>query len=383
MIPADPQVRGSSGEVRAGILRAHLEEDAGKNLHEGSATGTLVDLNRAGLPLLEIVGEPDLRSPQEASDYLKALHRLVTFLGICDGNLEEGSFRCDANVSVRKKGAETLGTRVEVKNLNSFNFVKRALAHEADRQTTVLEAGGTVEPETRGWDADQDATRPQRGKEAALDYRYFPEPDLPALEVTRDEIEAARAGLPELPRDRQQRWKDAHGLSDYEAGMLAQDPAFADYFERLAAACGKGKSAANWMLGEVSRILNLRGQSIGALGVAPEALAELIVLVDQGAVSQNSAKEQVLPELLAGSASAREVVDRLGLGVERDRSNLTTLLNAAIAANPEAFAQLRDGKDSLRGYFVGQVRKASGGTADPQAVQDILADLLASARGER
>ena len=379
-IAGDPAVRGGAGEVRPGILRAHLEEDAGKNLHEGSATGTLVDLNRAGVPLLEIVGDPDLRSPQEASDYLKTLHRLVTFLGICDGNMEEGSFRCDANISVRPAGSATLGTRVEVKNLNSFNFVKRALAHEAGRQAALLEAGGSVEAETRGWDADLDETRSQRGKEAAMDYRYFPEPDLPPLEVTAGEIETVRAGLPELPAARQLRWMDSHGLTAYEAMMLAQSPAFADYFERLAAACGQGKAAANWMLGELSRALNAQGGSIESLGLAPEKLAELILRVEEGAISLNSAKEVVLPELLSGARSAQEVIDRHGLRVVTDRGELEALLRAAIEANPSAFAQLRDGKDSLMGYFVGQVRKASGGRADPQTVQAILVDLLDSAR---
>ena len=379
-IPGDPTVRRVEGWIAAGILRAHLEEDAGKNLHEGSATGTLVDLNRAGVPLLEVVGEPDLRSPQEAADFLKTLHRLVTFLGICDGNLEEGSFRCDANLSVRLKGTETLGTRVEIKNLNSFNFVKRALAYEADRQVAVLEGGGSLEPETRGWDAELGETRAQRSKEAALDYRYFPEPDLPPLGVGAEEIAAAAAALPELPDAVQERWKTAYGLSDYEAAMLAQSPAFAAFFESLAGLTGKGKAAANWMLGEVSRILNLRGIAIDELGLVPAALAELLQLVEDGSLNLNSAKETVLPALLAGAPSARAVMDRLGLGAVRDRGDLEALLRAAIAANPEAFAQLQGGKDSLRGHFVGQVRRASGGKADPQAVQAILGELLESAR---
>lgn len=376
--PGDPAVRGTDGDVRAGILRAHLEEDAGKNLH--GADATLVDLNRAGVPLLEVVGEPDLRSPQEASDYLKTLHRLVTFLGICDGNLEDGSFRCDANVSVRHPGA-ALGTRVEVKNLNSFNFVKRALAYEVDRQISRLESGQRVEAETRGWDADSGETRPQRGKEAALDYRAFPEPDLPPLTVTAAEIEAVRAVLPELPWARQLRWRNSFNLSAYEAGMLAQSPAFADYFERLAAASGLGKAAANWMLGELSRILNTRGVPIEALGLAPDSLAELLKLVEAGTINLHDAKETVLPELLAGAASPAAVVDRMGLGVLRDTARLEALVRSAIDAQPDAFSQLLAGKDSLRGFFVGQVRKASGGKADPAMVQAILESLLETARG--
>lgn len=378
-IPGDPAVRGAEGAFRAGILRAHLEEDAGKNLHEPGAT--LVDLNRAGVPLLEVVGEPDLRSPQEASDYLKTLHRLVTFLGICDGNLEDGSFRCDANVSVRRPGA-ALGTRVEIKNLNSFNFVKRALAFEAERQVALLEAGQEVGAETRGWDADRGETRPQRGKEGAVDYRYFPEPDLPPLTLAPAEIEAVRAGLPELPRDRQQRWQTTFGLSAYEAGMLAQSPSFADYFERLASTSGLGKASANWMLGELSRILNARGGAIETLGLAPEVLAGLLQLVDDGSINLNDAKESVLPELLAGAPSAAAVVERLGLGVLRDEAGLANLVRAAIAAHPDAYAQLLGGKDALRGFFVGQVRKASGGKADPEMVQAILGSLLETARGQ-
>ncbi len=378
-VPGDPEVRGAEGEIRARIQRAHLEEDAGKNLHETGAT--LVDLNRAGVPLLEVVGEPDLRSPQEASDYLKALHRLVTFLGICDGNLEEGSFRCDANVSLRRVG-EGFGTRVEIKNLNSFNFVKRALAWEAGRQAALLQSGRPVEAETRGWDADRGETRPQRSKEAALDYRTFPEPDLPPLDIAPEEIEAVRAGLPELPWTRQQRWRTAFGLSAYEAGMLAQGPAFAAYFERLAACSGLGKASANWMLGEVSRLLNLQGGSIERFGLAPETLAELLQLVEAGVVNLNDAKEAVLPELLAGAGPAKAVVDRLGLGVLRDAAGLEALVREAVAAHPDAFAQLRAGKESLRGFFVGLVRKASGGKADPAMVQAILGQLLAAPQSQ-
>ena len=264
-IPGDPQVRGGAGTVLAGIERAHLEEDAGKSNHD-LGDNTYVDLNRAGVPLLEIVGAPDLRSGQEAYDYLKALHRLVTFLGICDGNLEEGSFRCDANVSVREPGGP-LGTRVEVKNINSFRFVKLALDHELERQAALLARGETFEQETRGWDAERGVTRSQRSKEAAQDYRYFPEPDLPALVISREEVETVRRSLPELPEARFQRFLDQYGVSAYEAGLLLQSPAFADCFEAVARA-GQPGPAANWMLGEVSRALNERG-GLRAPGPAP------------------------------------------------------------------------------------------------------------------
>ena len=266
-IAGDPEVRGSSAPVRIRIERAHLEEDAGKSNHDLSDKATYVDLNRAGVPLLEIVGGPDLRSSNEAYDYLKALHRLVMFLGICDGNMEEGSFRCDANVSVRRVGDKTLGTRMEIKNLNSFRNVKLAIEHEASRHIAMLEKGQAFTQETRGWDADKGETKAQRTKEAAMDYRFFPEPDLPALMITEAEIEQVKRSQPELPEARRARFVGDYGLTDYEAGMLLQSRGFADYFEGVAKA-SSGKQTANWMLGEVSRALNDTGTAIETLGLA-------------------------------------------------------------------------------------------------------------------
>jgi len=375
-IPGDPQVRGGSGMIEAGIERAHLEEDAGKSSHDLGERSSYVDLNRAGVPLLEIVGAPDLRSGQEAYDYLKAVHRLVTFLGICDGNLEEGSMRCDANVSVRRHG-EAMGTRVEVKNINSFRFVRMALDYEIGRQTGMVLRGESFGQETRGWDAEKGETRSQRSKEAAMDYRYFPEPDLPALVISREEVEAVRAGLPELPEARFERFTAQYGVSDYEAGLLLQSPAFAEFFEAAAAACNP-RQAANWMLGEVSRSLNGRGQGIEALALRPGQLAELVRMVESGAINLNTAKEVVYPLLLEGAGAPAEIVRERGLGQVSDRGAIEAMALAVLAANPGQLAQYRGGKESLKGFFVGQVMKAGKGKMNPMLVNEVLEQILAS-----
>ncbi len=376
-IPGDPLVRGAEGPVRIRLERAHLEEDAGKSSHDWSTTASFVDLNRAGVPLVEIVGAPDLRSPQEASDWLKALHRLVVFLGICDGNLEEGSFRCDANVSLRPVGATAFGTRVEVKNLNSFRFVKQALAFEIVRQGDLLARGESVAQETRGWDAAAGETRAQRTKEAAMDYRYFPEPDLPPLEVDPAEVAAVRATLPELPEARIQRYRSAYGLAEDEARALLQSPAFADYFDTVARASGEGRQAANWMLGEVSRVLNERGVGIENLGLAPEALAELIHLVAQGTINLGTARETVLPALLAGEGSAAEIVARKGLAQVADAGAIAEQVRTVVSAHPDVVAQIHAGRANLKGFLVGQVLKAGGGRLDPRRVNEALDEVLA------
>ena len=375
-LEGDPEVRGGAGVIRAGIERAHLEEDAGKSNHDLGEHSSYVDLNRAGVPLLEIVGAPDLRSGQEAYDYLKAVHRLVTFLGICDGNLEEGSFRCDANVSVHRRG-EPLGTRVEVKNINSFRFVKQALDYEIERQGGLVARGEAFTQETRGWDADQGVTRSQRSKEAAQDYRYFPEPDLPPLVIAQAEIEAARRSLPELPEPRFERFTAQYGVSAYEAGLLLQSPAFADFFE-AAARDGMGKPAANWMLGEVSRTLNERGVGIGDLGLRAEALAELLGLVRDGAINLNTAKEAVFPAMLAGEGDPGAIVAARGLGQVSERGPIEAVVQAVLAANPAQLEQYRSGKSGLRGYFVGQVMKAGKGKMNPQLVNEVLDQALAA-----
>ena len=375
-LPGDAGVRGAPGVFRARLERAHLEEDAGKSLHGEGAAERWVDLNRAGVPLLEIVGAPDLRSPQEASDYLKVLHRLVVFLGICDGNLEEGSFRCDANVSVRPAGASGFGTRVEVKNLNSFRFVKQALAFEIKSQAALLDRGERVSQETRGWDAAAGETRSQRTKEAAMDYRFFPEPDLPPLRVDAVEVAAVRAGLPELPEARIRRFQEVHGLPEDEALTLMQTPGFAAFFEALAQASGQARAAANWMLGEVSRVLNERGVPIEQLGVAPGTLAGLIRLVDQGRLPLGAAREVVFPALLAGEGSAEAIVAQRGLEQISDAAAITPLVRQVLEAHPEVVAQIRGGRERLRGFLVGQVLKAGGGRLEPKGVNEALDRIL-------
>ncbi len=370
-ITGDPEVRGSAAGLSIRIERAHLEEDAGKSNHELSDKATYVDLNRAVVPLLEIVGGPDLRSANEAYGYLKALHRLVVFLGICDGNMEEGSFRCDANVSVRRTGDASFGTRVEVKNLNSFRNVKLAIEHETARHIALLEKGEAFTQETRGWDADLGETKPQRSKEAAMDYRFFPEPDLPALTITKEEIEAMRSIMPELPEQRRDRLVREYGLTDYEAGMLLQSRAFADYFEAVAKA-SNGKQAANWMLGEVSRTLNETGKNIETLGLDAGRLAELIQLVEAKTLNLNTAKEVVFPALLKGEGTPRQVVDQQGLAQVSDRGAIEALVREVIRTHPEQLAQLQAGNEKLKGFFVGQVMKAGKGKVNPQLVNEIL-----------
>ncbi|HTL99436.1 MAG TPA: Asp-tRNA(Asn)/Glu-tRNA(Gln) amidotransferase subunit GatB [Holophagaceae bacterium] len=375
-ISGDPSVRAQPGPVEIQLERAHLEEDAGKSSHGAEPAVSWVDLNRAGVPLIEIVGAPDLRSPLEAYDYLKALHQLVTWIGICDGNMEEGSFRCDANVSVRRTGARAFGTRVEVKNLNSFRFVKQALSYEVDRHIRALEDGQVLISETRGFDPASGGTWVQRTKEGAMDYRPFPEPDLPVLEVTREEVLAAKTGLPELPAQRKARFQAAFGLGEEEVGTLLQTRAFADYFEALASACGEGRAASSWMLGEVSRLLNASGGSIEAFPVPPQALGELVRLVLDRVVSLGTAKEIVLPALLAGEGRAAEIVASRGLGQVQDRAALTSLVQTVLAAHPAQVAEVRAGKDKLRGFLVGQIMKAGEGKVDARLVTEILSEEL-------
>lgn len=375
-IPGDPEARGAEGTVRVRIERVHLEEDAGKSSHEIDPEHTHVDLNRAGVPLLEIVGAPDLRSAEEASDYLKALHHLVTYLGISDGNMDEGSLRCDANVSVRPIGQAAFGTRVEIKNLNSFRFVRQALEFEIDRQIGLIEKGEAFTQETRGWDAQAGVTRSQRSKEAAMDYRYFPEPDLPILHVDAEEIALAVARLPELPEARKRRFRESFSLTEYEAEQLLQSRPFADFFEAAAEASGDGKQAANWMLGEVNRALNECGGTLVRLNLDPGHLGELIHLVGNGAINLNTAREVVFPAILQGEGTPQEIVAQRGLNQVIDRGAIEALVREVLAAHPGPLAQFRGGKIGLRGFFVGQVMKAGQGKVNPRMVNEILDESL-------
>ena len=365
------------GEVkRIGITRAHLEEDAGKSLHEDFHGMTGIDLNRAGTPLLEIVSEPDLRSAREAVAYMKKLHALVRYLEICDGNMQEGSFRCDANVSIRRPGEHRFGTRTEIKNINSFRFVERAINFEIERQIDVLESGGAVVQETRLYDAARDETRPMRTKEEANDYRYFPDPDLLPLVLDEELIEEVRGTLPELPDAKKQRFMDEYGLKAYDAGVLTATREMADYYEVVVAACGgDAKLAANWVMGELSGALNKEGIEITEAPVSAEALGGLLVRIADNTISGKIAK-QVFEAMWAGEGSADEVIEKKGLKQITDPAAIEAMIREVMEKNPKQVEQYRGGQEKLLGFFVGQVMKASQGKANPGEVNKLLKKLL-------
>ncbi len=366
---------GSSKEV--GITRAHLEEDAGKSVHEGFGGLTGIDLNRAGTPLLEIVSEPDLRSPEEAAAYMKAIHTLVRYLGICDGNLQEGNFRCDANVSVRPLGQEAFGTRTEIKNVNSFRFIEKAIAYEIERQIDILEAGGRVVQETRLYDAQRNETRPMRSKEEAEDYRYFPDPDLLPLVLDEAFVEAVRASLPELPEAKRRRFMEQYGLTAYEAGILTGERALADYYEQVVeAAGGEAKLAANWVLSELLGALNKEGLDIERCPLPPRHLGGLLRRIQDGTISGKIAKE-VFEAMWRGEGDADTVIEAKGLRQITDPEEIGRIVDQVLAQHPQQLEQYRAGKDKLFGFFVGQVMKATRGRANPQQVNEILRRKLA------
>ena len=370
---------GDGTSKRIGITRAHLEEDAGKSVHEDYHGQTGIDLNRAGTPLLEIVTEPDLASAEEAVAYLKALHSLVLYLGISDGNMAEGSMRCDINISLRPTGSDRLGTRAEIKNVNSFRFVEKAIAHEIERQADLLDSGGTVVQETRLYDAERDETRPMRSKEVATDYRYFPEPDLLPVVLEESFIEELRAALPELPAAKRQRFRDQYGLSAYDAGVLADSRALADYFEAVAGACGDAKLAANWVQVELLGQLNRDGLTLDACPVAPAALGGLLARILDDTISGKIAK-QVFEAMWHGEGDADRVIAAKGLKQVSDSGAIGAMIDTVIAESPEQVAQYAAADDKKRkkliGYFVGQVMKASKGQANPALVNRLLAEKL-------
>ena len=359
---------------RIGITRAHLEEDAGKSLHEDFQGQTGIDLNRAGTPLLEIVSEPDMRNAKEAVAYMKKLHALVRYLGVCDGNMQEGSFRCDANVSVRRPG-EPFGTRAEIKNLNSFRFIERAINHEVERQIDIIESGGKVVQETRLYDPDRNETRSMRGKEDANDYRYFPDPDLLPVEITPEFIESVRATLPELPDAKKARFMEAYKLSAYDADMLTQSRDVADYFEAVAQACGDAKLAANWVNGELAAALNRANLEIAAVPVTADAFAVLLKRILDNTISGKIAKE-VFDAMWNGEGSADAVIEQKGLKQITDTGAIEAMIDEIIAANPKQTEEYRAGKDKLFGFFVGAAMKASKGKANPEQVNAILKQKL-------
>ncbi|MEZ5502680.1 MAG: Asp-tRNA(Asn)/Glu-tRNA(Gln) amidotransferase subunit GatB [Halioglobus sp.] len=368
------------GAVRTiGITRAHLEEDAGKSLHEDFHGQTGIDLNRAGTPLLEIVSEPEIRSAAEAVAYLKALHSLVTYLGISDGNMSEGSMRCDVNISLRPAGSDTLGTRAEIKNVNSFRFVEKAIRHEIARQADILDDGGKVVQETRLYDPEKDETRPMRSKEVANDYRYFPEPDLLPVVLDDAYIEAIRSNLPELPADKRRRFTAQYGLSEYDANVLSDSRALADYYEAVAAGCGNAKIAANWVQVELLGQLNRDEQTIGNSPVAAADLAGLIRRILDQSISGKIAK-QVFEAMWRGEGTADEVIEARGLRQESDSGALEAIVDQVIAEHAAQVQQYLEAEEAKRrklvGFFVGQVMKLSGGQANPQMVNELLAKKL-------
>jgi aspartyl-tRNA(Asn)/glutamyl-tRNA(Gln) amidotransferase subunit B len=368
------QVMLDDGAVKTvGITRAHLEEDAGKSLHEGLANASGIDLNRAGTPLLEIVSEPDMRSAKEAVAYMKKIHTLVRYLEICDGNMQEGSFRCDATVSVRPKGREKFGTRAEIKNLNSFRFVEKAIQYEVARQIELIENGGSVVQETRLYDSDKHETRSMRSKEEANDYRYFPDPDLLPVDIDAQFLESVRGSLPELPDQKAARFAKDFGLSAYDAGVLSASRELGAYFEATVATLGAShaKLAANWVMGEVSSALNRDNLDIGASRVSPQELSALLVRIVDATISGKIAKE-VFEKMWSEQQSADAIIEASGLKQITDSGAIEGVIDAVIAANPRQLADYRSGKDKLFGFFVGQVMKATGGKANPAQLNELL-----------
>jgi len=370
-------IETAAGKKIIGITRAHLEEDAGKSLHEDFHTMTGIDLNRAGTPLLEIVSEPDLRSAAEAVAYLRKLHTLGQYIGISDGNMQEGSFRCDANVSVRPQGQDKLGTRTEIKNVNSFRFVEKAINFEIRRQIELLEDGGQVRQETRLYDADRDQTRSMRGKEEAHDYRYFPDPDLPPMILDQAFIEAAREGLPELPDARQRRFVENYGLKETDAMALCQSRALADYFESTLTACPQQATlTANWINGDLSSLLNKHSIPVEQCPISATQLGQLISRISDRTISANAGKKvlQLLWSEPGGEVDA--VIERENLRQVTDSGAIEKIVDQVLATHPQQQQQYRDGQTKVLGYLVGQVMKASQGKASPQQVNQLLKEKI-------
>ncbi len=368
------EIEVNGARKRVGITRVHLEEDAGKSLHEGfpdSECNSYIDLNRSGVPLVEIVSEPDLRAPEEAYDYLTRLKSLLLYLEVSNCNMEEGSLRCDANVSVRPFGASEFGTKTEVKNLNSFRFLQKALEYEIERQIEILEGGGTIHQETRLWDSREQRTYGMRSKEFAHDYRYFPEPDLLPVVITEEWKEEVRRSLPELPEARRQRFLRDYSLTDYDAAQLTSSRVLADYFEQVAKACGEPKLAANWVLSELLYLLKEANKEITESPISAQALAELLTAIAEGAVSGKMGKE-ILVEMFASGKTARQIIAEQGLEQIQDTEKIADVARQIVAANPKQAEQYRKGKTATLGWFVGQMMKATHGQANPHLVQEVL-----------
>ncbi len=371
------EIELENGETKTiGITRAHLEEDAGKSMHEGLGNESGIDLNRAGTPLLEIVSEPDMRSAKEAVAYMKKIHSLVRYLEICDGNMQEGSFRCDANVSVRPKGQKEYGTRAELKNINSFRFVERAINLEVERQIELIEDGGHVAQETRLYDADKNETRSMRSKEEANDYRYFPDPDLLPVELDQAFFDSVKATLPELPDVKKHRFMKSFKLSAYDASVLTSSRELAEYFEAvLVAADNEAKLACNWVNGELAAMLNKENKDISESPVKPEMLGKMIVRIKDGTISGKGAKD-CFEGMWLGEGDADEVIKKRDLKQVQDSAAIEKFVDDVIAANPKQVEQFKAGQDKLLGFFVGQVMKESKGKANPAQVNQLVKDKL-------
>jgi aspartyl-tRNA(Asn)/glutamyl-tRNA(Gln) amidotransferase subunit B len=371
---------GTPRRKRIGVTRLHMEEDAGKLVHGGSdrlsgSTYSLVDYNRAGVPLVEIVSEPDLRSGQEAAEYAQEMRRIMRYLGVSDGNMQEGSLRCDVNISVRPVGTEKFGTKVEIKNMNSFNAIHRAIDFEIERQIAAIANGEPIVQETRLWDESSQRTFSMRVKEGSSDYRYFPEPDLGPIEVSQEQLERWRADLPELPASKRHRYETDLGLSAYDARVMTDDRAMAEYFEATVAAGANAKLAANWIMGDISAYLNNEKLTIGAIALKPEMLAEMIGLIESNTISNKIGKD-ILPELLTKGGSAKALVESKGLVQVSDPKVIEEAIDKVLAAHPDELEKYRGGKKNMVGFFVGQVMKQTGGKADPKLTNQMVMKKL-------
>ena len=365
---------------KIGITRAHLEEDAGKLVHVGAAgingaTYSLVDLNRAGTPLLEIVSEPDMRSSEEARNYMEELRNIVRYLGVCDGNLEEGSMRCDANISIMPKGSDKFGTRAEIKNVNSFSALQRAIEYEIDRQIEIVEEGGEVVQETRLWDDNLKETRSMRGKEDAHDYRYFPEPDLMPLEISREWVEDIRKSMPELPEQKRQRYMEL-GLSEYDASVIVEQMPLALFFDKTLELGANPKTAVNFMMGEIAAYLKENKVEITDTKLTPENLAELISLIEKGTISNNIGKQILVEEMIVNGEKASAIVEKKGLSQISDEGAIKEIVEKVVNSHPAEIEAYRNGKTNLLGFFVGQVMKETKGRANPKTVNELIRKIL-------
>lgn len=369
------EIAVGDSKKRVRIRRAHLEEDAGKNVHETGTSGSHVDLNRAGTPLLEIVTEPDMRSADEVVAYLKGLRDILMYLEVCDGNMDEGSFRCEPNLSLRPLGQKEFGTKVEMKNINSFKFVKDAIEYEIKRQTKVLNEGGKIHQETRLWNIERGETAVMRSKEEAHDYRYFPDPDLVPLRLEQEWIEGFRSSVPELPGARMKRFIDEYTLPEYDAGVLTASKGIADYFEACVKLFNQPKTVSNWVMGELTRELNNSGTDVSASPVSPERLVTLLQLVEKGTISLKAARE-IFPEVYSSGKEPEQIVQEKRLIQVSDEISLGNMIDEVVAKNPAQVAQFKEGKQQVLGFLVGQVMKASGGKANPGKVNELLKKKL-------